>query len=228
MTKRTFFTGNQLKLIAMAAMTFDHIGVQLFPGNVLLRIIGRLAFPIFACMIAEGCRYTRNRPKYLLTILLSGLVCQIVYFFAMRSLYQCILITFSLSILLVYALDAVQHNPSPAGWVIAAAAFFSVYFLSEVLPALIPATDFSIDYGFCGILLPVLFYMGKNRQQALLFGTLGLILLALQSDWVQWFALTALPLLYLYNGQRGERKLKYLFYIYYPVHLVILHFISLF
>ena len=54
-------TGNQLKLIALVTMTIDHIGMQLFPRVRLLRIIGRLAFPIFAYMIAEGCRYTRNR-----------------------------------------------------------------------------------------------------------------------------------------------------------------------
>ena len=42
--------------------------------------------------------------------------------------------------------------------------------------------------------------------------------------WVQWFALGAVPLLALYNGQRGKWKMKYLFYIYYPAHLVVLHF----
>ena len=45
-------TGNQLKIIAMIAMTFDHVGVQLFPQVLWLRLIGRLAMPIYAFMIA--------------------------------------------------------------------------------------------------------------------------------------------------------------------------------
>ena len=47
-------TGNQLKLLALIAMTCDHVGLQMLPQFILLRIIGRLAAPLFACMIAEG------------------------------------------------------------------------------------------------------------------------------------------------------------------------------
>ena len=98
-TKTKFsLTGNQLKSIAMIAMTCDHVGLQLLPQFPILRIIGRLALPIFAYMIAEGCRHTRNRPRYLLTILGFAFICQAVYFFAMGSVYMCILVTFSLSI----------------------------------------------------------------------------------------------------------------------------------
>ena len=58
-------TGNQLKLLALFAMTCDHVGLQLLPQFIILRIIGRLAAPLFAYMIAEGCRYTHNRGRYL-------------------------------------------------------------------------------------------------------------------------------------------------------------------
>ena len=61
--KKGFLNGNQLKIIALIAMTLDHIGKMLLPGFTILQIIGRLAFPIFAYMIAEGCRYTKNRKK---------------------------------------------------------------------------------------------------------------------------------------------------------------------
>lgn len=54
-----------LKIIGMIAMTIDHIGYFLFPQIEAFRIIGRIAYPIFAYMIAEGCRYTRNKVKYL-------------------------------------------------------------------------------------------------------------------------------------------------------------------
>ena len=58
-------TGNQLKLLALIAMTCDHVGLQLLPQFIILRIIGRLAAPLFAYMIAEGCRYTHDRGRYL-------------------------------------------------------------------------------------------------------------------------------------------------------------------
>jgi hypothetical protein len=83
------------------------MGMLLFPGNMALRIIGRLAFPIYAYMIAEGCKYTRNRLRYFLSLFLLGAACQLVYFVVDGSLYFSVLITFSLSILTIYALDRV-------------------------------------------------------------------------------------------------------------------------
>ena len=56
-------SGNQLKIIAAISMTVDHLGFILFPSLIILRIIGRIAFPIFAYMIAEGCRYTKNEKR---------------------------------------------------------------------------------------------------------------------------------------------------------------------
>ena len=67
-------SSNALKLIALVSMTVDHIGLILFPQYRVLRIIGRIAFPIFAYMIAEGCRYTSNRIRYFLTIFLLTLL----------------------------------------------------------------------------------------------------------------------------------------------------------
>ena len=79
-------TGNQLKLIALITMTIDHVGMMLLPQLRILRAIGRIAFPIFAYMIAEGCRYTHSRKKYLLSMLGIAALYQIVCFFAMGSL----------------------------------------------------------------------------------------------------------------------------------------------
>ena len=217
-------TGNQLKLIALAAMTADHIGVQLFPQVLLLRMIGRLALPIFAYMIAQGCRYTRNKTRYILTIAAVALVCQLVYFFAMGSLYQCILVTFSLSILLIFSLDAAIKKPNSVNVAIGALAFLSVWFISEVLPTLLPG--FYVDYGFFGIVLPVLVWLGKDKWQSIGLCGIGLVFLSIGSG-IQWYSLLALPLLALYSGERGRTKLKYLFYIYYPAHLALIYLISL-
>lgn len=216
-------TGNQLKLIAMITMTFDHVGMQLFPQLLWFRIIGRLAMPIYAYMIAEGCRHTRNRTKYLLRLLGMGILCQVVYFVAMNSLYQCILITFSLSVCLICLLDRVETEKCPQNWCGLAAGTFVIFFLCVVLPDLLPSTDFDVDYGLPGVLLPVLIY-GAGTKGLLL----GLFLLAIQSGVVQWFAFLAVPLLLAYNGQRGKANIGKLFYWYYPVHLVVIYGISLF
>ena len=58
--KRFGLSGNQLKVIAMVTMAIDHIGAYLLPQAMWMRIIGRLAFPIYAFLIAEGCRHTRS------------------------------------------------------------------------------------------------------------------------------------------------------------------------
>lgn len=216
--------GNQLKLIALVAMTADHIGVQLFPQVLLLRIIGRLALPIFAYMIAQGCRYTRNKVRYLATIAIVALVCQLVYFIAMGSLYQCILVTFSLSILLIFALDSAIKQPTFINIFVAALTLLSVWLLSDVLPRFLPG--FYIDYGFFGILLPVLVWLGRSKWQSIGLCAVGLILLSAGNP-VQWYSLLTLPLLALYNGKRGKANMKYLFYIYYPAHLAVIYLLSL-
>ena len=60
------FSSSTLKLLACLFMLIDHAGLLLFPRYKIFRIIGRLAFPIFAYLIAEGCRYTRNKLKHFL------------------------------------------------------------------------------------------------------------------------------------------------------------------
>lgn len=213
-------TSNQLKLLAMLTMTLDHIGVQMFPGVLWLRIVGRLAFPIYAYMIAEGCAHTRNRRKYLLQMAGLALLCQLVYFFAMGSLFQCILVTFTLSILLIYAYDTGSR-------LLTALALLGVAFVTVALPRLLPATDFAIDYGFFGVLVPVAAYLGKTRREKLLFTAGALVALAWSVGDIQWYSLAALLPLALYSGQRGKRRMKWLFYLYYPLHLAAIYGISL-
>lgn len=221
-------TGNALKLIALASMTLDHIGLFLLPRYPILRILGRLAFPIFAYMIAEGCVYTHNKKMYFLRLFGLGLLCQVVWFVAAGSLYQCILITFSMSVGLIFLLEwrEAQEN-RVVGNIALVWAFFGVGFVCGILPALLPGTDFAIDYGIFGVCLPVLVFIGKTRQQKLMFLTLGLMLVTMDSGAGQWFCIMAVPLLALYNGERGKYAMGKLFYIYYPLHLVVLHLMGM-
>lgn len=218
-------TGNQLKLIALVAMTLDHIGLILLPSWGILRAIGRIAMPVFAWMIAEGCRHTHSRKRYLLGIAVLAVVCQLVTWLVGKSYYQGILVVFSLSVGMIFLWDALKDKEQ--GKLIFFAVTWGVLGLTELLPRVVPLWDFAFDYGFCGVILPVLFYMGKDRRQRLLLGLAVLALLSVRVGTIQWLCLLSVPLLALYNGQRGKYRLKYLFYIYYPLHLAVLYTLTL-
>ena len=217
-------TGNQLKLLALIAMTCDHVGLQLLPQFIILRIIGRLAAPLFAYMIAEGCRYTHNRGRYLGRLLGMAALCQIAYFAAMRSLYQCIFVTFSLSVCLIYALDNAVRRRTPVSVLSAVAA---VVFVTEGLPRILIHTDFDVDYGLWGVMLPVLVYFGRGKWRKLALFAVGVGLLGLHYGGTQWWGLLSIPLLALYNGKKGTWNIGPLFYWYYPAHLVAIYGLSL-
>ena len=226
-TSREWLSGNQLKLIAMITMTIDHVGMVIFPGVMILRIIGRLAFPIYAFMIAEGCRYTRNRRRYFLTMAGVGAGCQVVYYIVDSSLYQCVLVTFSLSLLIIFALDNALKKKDALSISLAAGAFLGAYFVTSVLPMLLPETDFAVDYGFMGVMLPVYVYLGQDKWTRLLGAGLGMALVSISSGGIQWYSLLSLPLLALYSGKRGKARLKNLFYIYYPLHLAVIYAVGI-
>ena len=222
-TVRTRFglTGNQLKLLAMLTMTIDHIGAILLPQYRFLRIIGRLSMPIYAYMIAEGCFYTHDRRAYFLRLAGVAAVCQVVYALVDRSLYQCILVTFSLSVALICAVENARKKETPLSFIMAAALFAGVYFVCEKLSLFLPG--FHVDYGIWGVLLPVIVYFGGRDLIAFALGTL---LLCLSLGGLQWWSMLTVPLMALYNGQRGKHRMGWVFYLYYPLHLAILYAIS--
>ena len=216
-------SGNQLKIIAMITMTIDHVGMVLFPQHLWMRLIGRLAFPIYAFMIAEGCVHTRSMPRYLGTMAAMAAVWQIINWFMLDSVYQCILVTFSLSIGLIWLLKKAKESGKL--WLIALTAVAGcavIWGITEYLPKRLSGTDFAVDYGFWGVILPVWIWVGRNKWQKLLLAAAGLVLVAYGND-LQLLALAAVPLLALYNGQRGKWKMKWTFYFYYPIHLVVIY-----
>ncbi len=221
----SLLTNNQLKILALVTMTADHVGLQLLPQYPILRIIGRLAFPVFAYMIAEGCRYTRDRRRYLLTMALMALAYQLVYFFAMGSLYQGIFVTFTLSTALIFSLDRALEKKDGPSWALAVGVFLSAVILSVLLP-MWTQTDFAIDYDIWGILLPVVVYYMPTREWKLVGAAVCLVALAFMWGGRQWYSLLALIPLALYNGKRGKYRMKYLFYIYYPAHLAVIYLLD--
>ncbi|NQZ29172.1 MAG: hypothetical protein HRT98_02195 [Mycoplasmatales bacterium] len=71
------FNSMTFKVIALISMIIDHVGVILFPDNQDLRIIGRIALPIFTFLIAFGFTKTRNPGSYFLKLFLMFICIQI-------------------------------------------------------------------------------------------------------------------------------------------------------
>lgn len=213
------FTQNQLKIIAAALMLTDHIGAELLPELNILRIIGRLSFPIFTFFIYEGCGHTHSKPKYLMRIFLLGLACMAVYYIYSAQIYGNILITFSLSICVIYAIQFFKSQLHGGNRILGA---FAV--ICSICATAAACRIIHIDYGFCGVLLPAYAeildgYKSRNRYMPLIGFAAGLFILSLQMGGNQYFSLISLLLLAAYNGERGKLRMKYFFYWFYPVHL---------
>lgn len=73
-----------LKLLALVFMFMDHSGKMVFGNAVELRLLGRLAFPIYCWCLAVGAHYTRSFPKYLLRLLGLYAVSQVLYMVALN------------------------------------------------------------------------------------------------------------------------------------------------
>lgn len=223
-----FLNNNALKWIALITMTIDHAGLLLFPGLRIMRTVGRLSFPIYAYLIAEGCRYTRDKKKYFLNIFGLGVLCQIVYFIAGRSLDMCILITFSFSILVIYALQFARASKNIFSYGLPAVATAGAIAICYGIPKFFPEFGFSVDYGILGVAVPVFISLSDNKYIKLALGAFALSLLAWKSNDNQWFSLLALIPLFFYNGERGKMNIKTFFYLYYPLHLAVLWLIYIF
>lgn len=232
-------TRNTLKIIACVSMLVDHIGYILMPEVAFLRYVGRLAMPIFAFFIGEGCLYTRDRKKYFTRIFTLGVVCQLFYIgeylFTKSSnpFYLNILFTFSASVLLCSALIASveereQGRKGKSGYILGAllVLFFVLCKLRE--ENIIPL---EFDYGFGGIILPVFAAVSKDRKKKLIGFTLGLALVILLKNyrdpmWTVCALLSIVPLCF-YNGKAGRKNLQKAFYLFYPLHLGVLYLISI-
>ncbi len=219
------FSASFLKLIACIFMTIDHMGAYLFPRIIWFRIAGRIAYPVFAYFIAEGCAYTRNKMKRFLLLLIPGILFDIVYFIVFKEQYGNIFLTFSLSVISIYTLQWAKKE-------LASKSAFKALFSAIVFIAFIGAVwainrVYHVEYGFYGVLVPVfasMFEGGDKKDVRLLSFSAGLILLALKMGIanIQIWSLMAVPLLALYNGEAGVKKFKYGFYIFYPLHLILI------
>lgn len=229
MYKKLGLNGNALKIIACLSMLIDHVGLMLLPNEIWLRCIGRVAFLIFAFLISEGCYYTKNKLRYFLSVFTLGVICQIGFDLVYKDqVYLGILLTFSLSIVLIYLLEQCKTVFIKKSKLYLKILAPVLLFLS-ILGCYYVTEKIAFDYGFMGIMLPFICSLfdfdGKYnlRLKKLLF-VIGAIIYFLQSDLKEIivYSLLSIPLVLLYNGKRGSKKLKYFFYAFYPVHILII------
>ncbi len=233
--KRGMLSASTLKILACVFMLCDHMGVLLFPQVQLLRIIGRLSYPLFAYFIAEGCRYTKNKLRRFLSVFLLGLVCELVYLIFSKAYYGNILLTFSFSILLIHLLQEVKNSFKES---IIKGTLWLITFIFLVCGCYFYCEAFGLDYGFFGVVTPLLALlfddMGNISTKlyekiprdvlSLMMFSVGLLCVTAFENVLQCqvWCLLAIPLLALYNGQRGKYSFKYAFYVFYPLHLILL------
>lgn len=215
-------------------MFLDHLGYMIFPEALFLRAVGRLAFPIFAYMLAEGCFYTRNKLKHFLLIFILGIIMQMVLYLFTGITEFSIFLVFSASILIIYLIDSIVDMYKEKYYclmscLVVVAIIVSLGFIFLELDKWV----FFENYSLYGVFTPVLLYTIRRflPQYQKLFMLLALsictLLYCLYMQWsIAYFAFFAIPILWMYNGNRGKWNLKYFFYIFYPVHIWLLQIIA--
>lgn len=208
MEERKFgLSGFALKWIAMISMLIDHTGAVLFPQYIQMRMIGRLAFPIYCFLLVEGAVHTSDIRKYEIRLLLFALASELPFDLAFytRVDFRHQNVFFTLFLGLVVVEQYQKRRQKLSSFLI----FIAAMVLSEVMHT---------DYSAAGIVFIVLFYLlyqYKTGKQAV-FAAANFLMYGTS---VQAYAgLAALPML-LYNGKRGP-SMKYFFYVFYPLHLL--------
>ncbi|HYE12075.1 MAG TPA: TraX family protein [Patescibacteria group bacterium] len=184
------YRNDTLKLLAFVTMLVDHIGYMFFPNEILFRIIGRLAFPIFAYQIALGYSRTSNLKKYVLRLSLFALITQIPYSFfnpdiQFNLIHFNVLFTFIVAIGLIFVYDMgilklksfikdKNYKHLLYGILLLALAVL-IIILPEVLSFLIK--DFYLEYGLLALALVLLFHIFQEKTEIAFISVILLYLL---------------------------------------------------
>ena len=204
-------TSAALQWLALVAMLIDHLGYLFFPGIPLLRAVGRLSFPIFAFLLAEGLAYTANVKRYALRLWAFAVFSEVPYqlfTYGRLAVLPWHNVMFELLLMLAAAWLAQR-----GGWGFLGAAGIAV-----------AASAGGFMYGAYGVALAVCFTFTRKKpwlRAACLAACTAAYCFSRGSLFQVWAILAAAPLL-LYNGQRGRRGPRYFFYGFYPAHLLLL------
>lgn len=218
---------NQIKTIAITAMTIDHLTWLFYPGCqkiwwvILLHMVGRLTAPIMWFFMAEGFHYTKNVKRYIFRLFVFAIVSHFAYNFAggipfiPSGMFNMTSVMWSLAwsvvIMLIFTTDKLQQ------WI------------KIVLTILICLITFPSDWSTIATMCPVYLYLNRNnfKKQAftifiwsLMYSIIYFIFIDKIYGIIQMCTLLSLPILKQYNGKRGNYSgMKWFFYLYYPAHL---------
>ncbi len=207
-----------LKTLAVIAMLIDHIGYTFFPSEDLFRIIGRIAFPLFAFQVALGFKHTKDRNKYILRMLIIAIISQIPHQLLL-SIYNSkfslnVCFTFLLALLILKSLEDVKPIWSK---------------ILCLIPLFVISYFLKYEYYIYGILLVITFYYTYKNPLLMLAWVFILtnVYAAYRNSVLIFYSIVALIPIAFYNGKKGK-DLKYFFYAFYPVHMLVLYLIYMF
>lgn len=203
-----------MQVMAMVSMLIDHIGYMFFPDEVMWRVIGRIAFPLYAFSIILGYRHTSNLKKYVIRLFILALIAQIPFMLAFKQLQLNVIFTLLISLVVVILLD--KHRNIVLQAVILAA---SMLFM-ELIP---------MDYGAYGLLLVVIYRYSQSYWCVSLHLCLNLLYLLYGGSAIQMMSLiSTLMIVMLPNMIIDVHRSTpaWLWRSFYPVHLCILALIA--
>ena len=209
-------SGNALKVIAIISMVVDHFAYYLMEEGTMLyevmRCFGRIAFPVFAFLIAEGFRYTRNRMRFFLQLLIFAIISEIPWYLLNGADgTHNVMFTLALGVVALATFEKLKKDGTLCCCVILLIAFIAIWS--------------GVDYEWRGILVIVIFYLfGTSGKISFPFSRMMQLLCAfpLMMYYGIVGALLACMVLFMYDGARGfiqGKVAKYGFYSFYPVHL---------
>lgn len=217
-------SGSALKVIAVISMVADHCAYYLMAEDTLLyeamRCFGRIAFPIFAFLIAEGFRHTRNRMSYFLHILGFAVVSEVPWYLLNGADgTHNVMFTLALGLVALAAFDRLREH--------------RVFCCCAILLIMWLATWLGVDYEWRGVLMIVVFYLlgGFDIRSSPSCRMLQLICaFPLMMHYGVVGALLAGLVIFQYNDTRGFIRgnlAKYGFYAFYPLHLLVIKLASI-
>ena len=213
-----------LKLLACVTMLIDHVGAVLLPHVVMLRCIGRLAFPIYCFLLTQGLQHTKKPGRYLLrmgiVMVLSEIPYDLLFCGRLTMDDQSVMVTLFLGLCMGFLMRRLMWWPVK---------------LLLILPFALAADLLQTDYGAWGVVMIALFLLLKTEGWQLSALCASLLVL----NWfmpsmllrvgmfmipVQCFAVVALIPITWYSGVKYTRSqvVRWMFYLFYPAHLLVL------
>ena len=179
-----------------------------------MRMFGRLAFPIFCFLLVEGVQHTKSRWNYAGRLFVFALLSEIPFDLVFRGRwlefgYQNVMFTLLIGLLCIMAYESVLEKWQGHLWL-------TMFGLLCILFLGMRAADFlHTDYSSMGVLAILLLYLSREKKWHQII--VGCLVFA----WEIVAPLAFVPIAF-YNGKRGFR-MKYFFYAFYPVHLLIIY-----